>query len=245
MGKFCMQPNCRRSFYILSFIYHPDSFFRVHMKSIRIQSFPAIQAVSDRVSFCAGVPFNIGTNIVAYRNGNDGIGYHADNTQNEDLIYGTVLYSENQDNPRRLKIRPNINTEYRDGDEQIELFPMVGDGYCMDGTMQKHYVHSIPKSLRSTGLRLVMIQRNGSFRAVKRDNGTKIASLLPPMNTSYQITFGNDIPGLKQGHLYTKTKLVALRAHGYVSYQFPCDKTSLLFSTPVCVSLFVCWLACV
>jgi alkylated DNA repair dioxygenase AlkB len=57
------------------------------MKAISYKGFPSLEGVSKRTAKHCSVPYwNIGVNAVCYRDGNDSIGYHADNDQGEDKI---------------------------------------------------------------------------------------------------------------------------------------------------------------
>jgi alkylated DNA repair dioxygenase AlkB len=70
--------------------------------------------------------------MLIYRSGDDGISWHADDTQAESIILCTVI--ESQSGPRPVKIRPKIGSGPReDGDEEIELYVDEGDAYEMDG----------------------------------------------------------------------------------------------------------------
>jgi alkylated DNA repair dioxygenase AlkB len=57
------------------------------MKAISYQGFPSLECVSKQTAKHCSVPYwNIGVNAVCYRDGNDSMGYHADNDQGEDTI---------------------------------------------------------------------------------------------------------------------------------------------------------------
>jgi alkylated DNA repair dioxygenase AlkB len=57
------------------------------MKAISYKGFPSLKRVSKQTAKHCSVPYwNIGVNAVCYRDGNDSIGYHADNDQGEDTI---------------------------------------------------------------------------------------------------------------------------------------------------------------
>jgi hypothetical protein len=81
----------------------------------------------------------------SYRDGADGINWHADDTQGEETIVSLVTESEG--GPRTLCIQPSNVQALQIGDEQVELFPAAGDGYLMDGKflVQNQYCRtSIP-----------------------------------------------------------------------------------------------------
>lgn len=71
------------------------------------------------------------TPSLSYRDGQDGISWHADDTQGEEIVLSVVTESEG--GPRTLCIQPSNSQAEQLGDEQIELFPNSGDGYLMDG----------------------------------------------------------------------------------------------------------------
>ena len=57
------------------------------MKAISYKGFPSLECVSKQTAKRCSVPYwNIGVNAVCYRDGNDSMGYHADNDQGEDTI---------------------------------------------------------------------------------------------------------------------------------------------------------------
>jgi hypothetical protein len=64
-----------------------------------------------------------------------------DNHQGEQLILAVVV-----DAPER-NLRP---VEIQGKDEQIILYLQKGDGYAIDGEMQKHYTHGVPVAKESS-----------------------------------------------------------------------------------------------
>jgi hypothetical protein len=57
------------------------------MKAISYEGFKSLERVSKHTAEVCSVPYwNIGVNVVYYRDGNDSIGYHSDNDQGEDKI---------------------------------------------------------------------------------------------------------------------------------------------------------------
>ncbi len=79
--------------------------------------------------------WNIGVDLIIYRNGHDSIGWHADDTQGEDVILTVVVETD----PRRtVMIRPKKkkNEKYQNGDEIVELIVEQGCAYKMDSKLQ-------------------------------------------------------------------------------------------------------------
>ena len=58
-----------------------------------------------------------------------------------------------------VHIRPDGPTE--EGDEEITIFVGKGDSISMDGEMQKHYQHCLPKKPKGHGCRNVLVFRHG------------------------------------------------------------------------------------
>jgi hypothetical protein len=75
--------------------------------------------------------WNIGLDLLIYRDGKDSIDWHADDTQEEDIVF--CLTVETPKDVRTVCFQPSLKENLRHGDEQIELFPIAGDAYQMDG----------------------------------------------------------------------------------------------------------------
>jgi alkylated DNA repair dioxygenase AlkB len=93
--------------------------------------------------------WNIGVNVVLYRDGKDKMGDHADNDQGEELILCVVIASPGAKTSqmRRVCVRPFHKWAAKEGDEDIELHLSPGDAYLMDGEMQKFYSHCVPPNM--------------------------------------------------------------------------------------------------
>ena len=89
--------------------------------------------------------WNIGLDLMIYRDGKDSINWHADDTQEEDIVL--CLTVESPENTRTVCIQPSCNRDLEEGDEQYELFPAAGDAYEMDSTCSTFFHRS---SLRCT-----------------------------------------------------------------------------------------------
>lgn len=134
---------------------------RITMKARPLHLLPHLQEFSLWLKGMFGVPcWNIGVDVVSYRDGRDSIGFHADNDQEEELIVTVLITSPPK--PRRVifkrmpeaekgkKLRNhngrNLNSNRKtepsqpekrarpqDGDEEFELWLSAGDAYSMDG----------------------------------------------------------------------------------------------------------------
>ena len=83
--------------------------------------------------------WNIGVHMIMYRDGEDKMGWHSDDTQGESLIISVVLESTFDINIPNHTRPVMIKNKWKDclekvGDEKIiRLFPCQGDAYMMDG----------------------------------------------------------------------------------------------------------------
>lgn len=90
-----------------------------------------------------------------------------------------------------------------------------GFSYIMDGEMQMHYLHSVPKRNREeeecdNKCRLTVVFRAGENLMVQNDSGKPVQDLSPKAHKK-QI-FGR-INEIFEGHSYTRLKLFNLNAH--------------------------------
>lgn len=116
---------------------------------------PALFEVRRRLRDAAGLDFNA---VLAnyYRDGSDGMGFHADNEKElgpspKDVRIASVS----------LGARRRFVLKARKGDERWSWALGEGDLLLMGGTLQAHYQHGIPKTKRSVGPRL-----NLTFRVI-------------------------------------------------------------------------------
>ena len=210
----------------LCYTYH-----NVNMRSLgSVSMLGALSDVATRAADAAGVPFfNMGCDVLYYRNVLDKIGWHADDTQNEQIIFSVVPHA---DPVRSVDIAPKgsngklIKTaELEEGDERLTLYPAAGDAYSMDGEMQVHYLHRVPlykpnvtsELLQSSSSRLGLIFRHGRERLVsdaKPDDGT-IPSTLDGrrlISDEERHPFGLMQHVVQEGGLYTRAYLNETRA---------------------------------
>ena len=164
-------------------------YHNVKMKALPLSLAPVVEKVAKRLANKFRLPNNewgIGANLITYRDGSDKIGWHADDTQGEYIIL-TVVAQSNKEEERRVHIRPkrqknkapggdgngnvrHVYASYLDGDEEIELIVNSGNGYKMDGTMQEHYEHCVPRKPTFSSRRKVIVFRHGVARNCQ-DNG--------------------------------------------------------------------------
>jgi alkylated DNA repair dioxygenase AlkB len=114
------------------------------------------QALLDRVSAEAGVPFN---HLLAnrYRDGNDSMGLHAD--AEPELGPDPVVATLSLGATRRLQV---VLRDRRPG--TTRQFPLAdGDLFIMGGRTQRHFRHGIPRQPTVTGERISL-----TFRRVLR-----------------------------------------------------------------------------
>jgi hypothetical protein len=106
----------------------------VNMQAHPLNDMNHLAELSSRLARRFKLPsneWNIGLDLLIYRDGKDSIHWHADDTQGEDIIM--CLTIETPKDVRTVCFQPSLNENLRHGDEQIELFPIAGDAYQMDG----------------------------------------------------------------------------------------------------------------
>jgi hypothetical protein len=84
----------------------------------------------------------------------------------------------------------------------------------MDGEMQKHYIHSVPKDRdkeKTKSCRMVIVFRTGDKSSFYRDTGTACTDLSPRQPKMY--VFGNKVANLEEGEIYTRPRLFEICAH--------------------------------
>ncbi|KAH8065802.1 SET domain-containing protein [Aureococcus anophagefferens] len=181
----------------------------VTMRARPIAEVPSVAQLADRCSAAfGGTPWNVGVDVVCYRDGRDSCGWHADDTQGETLVLpsssspsggGVQLRPKQPPHrapggaPKRKKVRRSYahvgEAPLADGDEELELWVGAGDAYSMDRGVQVGYEHAVPKvPPKDTGVRkrVVAILREGDRKAAgaeafdDADTGLANASLEPP-----------------------------------------------------------------
>ena len=123
-------------------------------KTLLAEGWPApLAAVRDALETDLGERFNsVLCNL--YRDGSDGMGWHADNEPelgNNPLIASVSLGSR-----RRFRLKPSS------GDRRLVLDPAHGSLIVMAGDIQHHWLHEVPKTRRVVGPRI-----NLTFRRIR------------------------------------------------------------------------------
>ena len=129
-------PEKRQHFLLSTNINNGYIYHNVKMKAVAtIASVPCIKNLALRLGQQCQLPnsmFNIGVDVIYYRNGNDKIGWHADDNQGEDIIFAVVIQT---DENRKVCVRQTKDKKEKNkhGDKVLQLFFLNGDGYSMDG----------------------------------------------------------------------------------------------------------------
>ncbi|KAH8078174.1 SET domain-containing protein [Aureococcus anophagefferens] len=183
----------------------------VTMRARPIAEVPSVAQLADKCSAAfGGTPWNVGVDVVCYRDGRDSCGWHADDTQGETLVLAVVLEGA----PKRKKVRRSYahvgEAPLADGDEELELWVGAGDAYSMDRGVQVGYEHAVPKvPPKDTGVRkrVVAILREGDRKAAgaeafdDADTGLANASLEPPDRWDFDKLGGRfgHVDGIREG----------------------------------------------
>jgi hypothetical protein len=132
---------------------------RVTMESHPLYSLLVISDVADNLASCFQIEnnqWNIGCHLVIYQDGKDSINWHADNTQGEDAVVSLTV--ESPPDAKTICFQPANDVPLQEEDEQIELFPISGNAYSMDGAVQHGYVHAMLKTRHGiSGRRMAII----------------------------------------------------------------------------------------
>ena len=197
---------------------------------------PNLKMLTDKVALLAGVTYwNAGVNVVLYRNGNDHISFHSDDTHNEALV-STVLISTcaNMNRPTIFKSK-NTNRPSTEPQIKVMLFLQPGDAYFINRDVQDHFDHGVEKlkpifataktknnddnstvtceSLdndTTTGERLVVVCRYGDEKQFTKDSGQSQLSLLPKLKQP--LAFGA-AANLVVDKAYSKNELRNMNVH--------------------------------
>ena len=203
-----------------------------------VASIPGLKDVGDQAAKAAGIgdsveEFGTGCHVNLFRNGNDHIPKHADDTQGEKCIFTIITLA---DPVRPLILEPKgaggkgkQKREYRTGDFVLTLLPAVGDAYYMDAKVQEDFLHSVPKVVNSTlsGRRCSLVFRQGCRKTAlpgqQLDNG-KVPTNLdgdPTLTDEQRYPFGPMLDVLEYGNVYSRKELLELKAfsnmHGGIS----------------------------
>ena len=103
----------------------------IKMQAQPLSSEPVFEALSAELAAVYEFPnqeWNIGCDAIVYRNGNDNIGWHSDDTQGESKVMCIVPESPGISRPVHIRPKRNAKKILTDGDEEIQLFVRQGDG---------------------------------------------------------------------------------------------------------------------
>lgn len=194
---------------------HGYKYGSIQMKSHPLEELEVISGLAARLADHCRLPgeaWNIGVDLLIYRDGKDNINWHADDTQEEDTVLSLTV--ESPEDPRTICFQPSQLVELQDGDEQLEFFPIAGDCYQMDGRSQVGYVHAVLKEKHDVAdkRRMAIIFRNGKQRPVAVDTGYQVESIEAP-NRIITYKFGPMAGELIEGNCYSRAHLFACGAH--------------------------------
>jgi hypothetical protein len=153
-----------------------------------------------------GENFNIGMDLLVYRDGLDSCGWHADDTQEESRVVCMIVEG---DPPRPVKFRPKSKfSSLCPGDEEVQIWPAQGDAYDFCGLSQRGYEHCLPKRKKHEKRRMVIILRAGKEVVVPEDSGKRIEQRAPSRTLA---VFGHC--ALEELSLHKRSALVANGGH--------------------------------
>eukprot|EP00884_Botryococcus_braunii_P008453 jgi/Botrbrau1/17609/Bobra.0166s0046.1 len=114
---------------------------------------PTVLRIKEKLEEIAGVRFN-SCLLNYYRNGQDSMGWHSDN----EPLYGhtPTIGSVSFGAPRDFLLRQNS-----DHSKKIKMGLGKGDVLVMEGTLQQHWMHAVPKRNKVSGGRI-----NLTFRTI-------------------------------------------------------------------------------
>ncbi|MCC4265024.1 alpha-ketoglutarate-dependent dioxygenase AlkB [Oceanimonas baumannii] len=116
---------------------------------------PLVKAMAERLELICGQPFD-GVLLNLYRNGNDSMGWHADDEP--ELGRNPTIASVSLGATRRFLLRHHSG-------EQQELWLEHGSLLVMAGEMQHHWRHALPKMVRTQDVRINLTFRRSARQA--------------------------------------------------------------------------------
>jgi hypothetical protein len=147
-----------------------------------------------------------------YHVGKDSIHWHADNTQGEDVILSLTVNGPVAE--ARIICFQIATAKHITGDEQLELYPIPGDGHSTDGMVHASYMHAMlktrPSHMATTG-RMAIIVQNG-INKMYNDKGSSVSSVAAPARSNQYIV-GNMSEKLEEGKCYSRNSLFNSQAH--------------------------------
>ena len=191
----------------VGYVYHG-----VRMKAQPFSTIEGIEQIAKQLAKEFGVvKWTIGIEVIVYASGEDSIGWHADDSQGETDIVCMTLQTAND--PRQVHIKAvgkgPVGSAFR-------LKLGKGSIYYMNGEMQKHYHHMVPKIHRSRSIsaddrRVVLVFRSGNT-VITSDSGIP-ASLDSRMSMAGQPLIFGKIDSVDEGNSYHPNDLEKLNAH--------------------------------
>jgi alkylated DNA repair dioxygenase AlkB len=115
-----------------------------------------LERIRSRIFGLTGSRFN-SVLLNLYRDGRDGMGWHADDEP--ELGRDPVIASVSLGAPRRFCFRHR-----RDRSQKLDLMLSHGSLLLMSGATQHHWVHAVPKTSLPAGCRLNLTFRNVALR---------------------------------------------------------------------------------
>lgn len=112
----------------------------VTVKAKPLSLVPEVESLSQDLADLYRIgQWDIGVDLVSFRNGKEHIPWHSNNTQGEVLILCFVLKSHKSlEHSRPILVKPKSNLKpLEDGDEEIIIFVGEGDAYEMDGKLSQ------------------------------------------------------------------------------------------------------------
>jgi alkylated DNA repair dioxygenase AlkB len=117
---------------------------------------PDLERIRERVTALCGADFNA-VLLNLYRDGRDGMGWHADDET--ELGLNPVIASVSLGATRRFCLRHRRRKELK-----LDLDLPHGSLLCMGGATQHHWVHALPKTRRPVGERINLTFRRVALR---------------------------------------------------------------------------------
>lgn len=120
----------------------------------------SLATIRHQLESHCGASFN-SVLVNLYRDGNDGVGWHADNER--ELGLQPTIASVSLGTTRRFLLKPRqARGQRKPGLQTLALQLAHGDLLVMSGPTQQHWLHSIPKTRQPVGARI-----NLTFRFIQ------------------------------------------------------------------------------
>ncbi|GMH73414.1 hypothetical protein TL16_g13072 [Triparma laevis f. inornata] len=178
-----MQPNMGYRYHSIKMIPEP------------LDLVPGFEVLSEKYAKLMSLPndtWNIGVDLIVYRDGNDSMGFHSDDNQGETSVLAVVVECEDS---RPVHIKPHDKIAKQEGDEQVQLFVRQGDAYELDAGCQAGYEHSLPKKEKSHKRRMVAIFKQGDQRFLAKDSGVSVKTSATSSPTTNQYPWVKNLQG--------------------------------------------------